>query len=99
MDIKELKAKMNTWGQERVPFLFIVDFEMKKPLVFRLDQIDPTDLVFDINGFRNISLKRTDAGNLHLSKDPIPLSDYKVKFDHVYDHLSYGDSYLTNLTV
>jgi para-aminobenzoate synthetase component 1 len=99
MEIKEFTAMMNKWGQRRVPFLFIVDFEMKKPLLFRLDEIDPGKVVFDINGFRNTGLKQPVKGNLHLLKDPIPLKDYKVKFDQVYDHLSYGDSYLANLTV
>jgi para-aminobenzoate synthetase component 1 len=98
MTIQQVKEQMNTWGQQQVPFLFAVDFEMQKPWIMCLDEIDPEKIIFDINGFTNCgSPKRVDR-SVTLKKQPIPLTEYKSKFDLVYDHLSYGDSYLTNLT-
>lgn len=99
MSIRELTERMNRWGQEKVPFLFVIDFEMKKPLVMRLDEIDPRKVLFDINGYSNVAAAHDPDRHLHLSKDPVPLSEYKLKFDRVHEHLNYGDSYLTNLTV
>ncbi len=41
---------MNEWAGTGIPFLFIIDFEQVKPLIFRLDEIDPKYLLYDING-------------------------------------------------
>lgn len=46
---------MNEWGSAGIPFLFIIDFEQAKPMIFRLDEIDPGTLLYDINGISNIS--------------------------------------------
>jgi para-aminobenzoate synthetase component 1 len=99
MNIAEFAQQMNRWGQDRVPFLFVVDFEMKKPLMMKLDEIDPLQVLFDINGYTNVKPDNKNNQSSYLTKDPISLSEYKLKFGHVYDHLNYGDSYLANLTV
>ena len=99
MNIAEFAQQMNRWGQDRVPFLFVVDFEMKKPLVMKLDEIDPLQVLVDINGYTNVKPDNKNSQSSYLTKDPISLNEYKLKFDHVYDHLNYGDSYLANLTV
>ena len=36
---------MNEWGGAAIPFLFIIDFEQSKPLIFRLDEINPDQLL------------------------------------------------------
>jgi para-aminobenzoate synthetase component 1 len=89
---------MNTWGQNKVPFLFMVDFEMEQPIIKKLDEIDSSTLLYDINGFSNTSAaSRKVSGRIDIS--PISFEIYKKKFDLVYDRLAYGDSFLTNLTV
>jgi len=89
---------MNTWGRDKVPFLFIVDFEMEKPIIKKLDEIDSCIFRYHINGFSNATTdSRTVSGRIDIS--PISFEVYKKKFDLVYDRLAYGDSFLTNLTV
>jgi para-aminobenzoate synthetase component 1 len=90
---------MNTWGHDKVPFLFMVDFEMEHPLIKRLNEIDDSIFLFDINGFSNTSSvgSRNVSGRIDVS--PIAFEEYKKKFDLVYDRLAYGDSFLTNLTI
>ena len=44
---------MNEWAGAAIPFLFIIDFEQSKPLIFRLDEINPDQLLYDINGTSN----------------------------------------------
>jgi len=39
MRIEEFIDHMNRWGHKGVPFLFVIDFEMQKPLLFKLDDI------------------------------------------------------------
>ncbi len=98
MNINDFKERLNSWGQQKVPFLFWIDFELEKPIAIKLDDVDSHKILFDINGFSNTKRKTVRAGK-PLTKKPIPLADYKSKFNKVLYHLNYGDSFLTNLTV
>ena len=98
MTIEQFRDQMNTWGHQRVPFLFIVDFEMQKPIIIRLEDVDPSQIQFDINGFSNVVNSKKASDVAIISKNPIDLETYRKKFDVVFNHLNYGDSYLTNLT-
>ena len=98
MNILEFRQQMNEWGQAKVPFLFIVDFEMGKPILLKLTDIDKSEILFDVNGFSNTKSTLTKS-NVSLSTFPISFEEYKKKFNKVFHHLSYGDSFLTNLTV
>jgi para-aminobenzoate synthetase component I len=90
---------LNDWGAKKIPFLFIVDFEMKKPMAFPLDQLNSDDILFDIDGFSNAPAQSVLPTTPLLRKSPVNFQEYKQKFDIVTRHLNYGDSYLTNLTV
>ena len=99
MSLAKFIKTLNAWGRQQIPFLFLVDFEMEKPLAFKLSEIDPTQLLFDCNGLTNAidnTIPRSEPG---ISKSPIGLTAYRKKFDHVYERLEYGDTYLTNLTI
>jgi para-aminobenzoate synthetase component 1 len=99
MSFTDFVKKVNHFGAERIPFLFLIDFEMKKPRLWKLDDIDSTSVLFDFNGVtNNENLTFADSG-VHLEVTPVSLSDYKNRFDRVMKHLEYGDSYLTNLTI
>ena len=41
MNISEFRQQMNKLGQAKVPFLFVVDFEMEKPVILTLSDVDP----------------------------------------------------------
>ncbi len=76
----------------------MVDFEMENPIIKRLNEIDNSIFLFDINGFSNTSAGAQNiSGRIDVS--PISFEVYKKKFNLVYDRLAYGDSFLTNLTV
>ena len=97
MILPDFIESMNRLGQEKVPFLFMVDFEMVNPVIMRLDEVDPKEILYSIQGFSNSS--KTNAGRIRIDKSPGSLLDYKKKFDRVLAHLEYGDTFLTNLTV
>lgn len=59
---------MNEWGGAGIPFLFMIDFEQVKPLIFRLDEIDPGYLLYDLNGVSNTGDYEADVN--HLQQDP-----------------------------
>ncbi|MBT1699935.1 aminodeoxychorismate synthase component I [Fulvivirgaceae bacterium PWU4] len=99
MSIDEFTSTLNEWGSQRIPFLFLVDFEMKKPLAFRLSEIDPAKLMYNFNGVTNVPAKEVNKRDLAFQKFPLSLDEFRNKFSEVVRHLEYGDSYLTNLTV
>lgn len=99
MSIAEFAEAVNEYGSEGTPFLFLVDFEMAKPLLFRLDEIDPDKLCYDINGVTNCRVPSDEKGSLDFKKYPTPFSEYQARFNRVRARLAYGDSYLANLTV
>ena len=86
-----------------MPFLFIIDFEMQRPLALPLSEVRNGDILFSINGFTNAQSPRpySMVTGLHFSSDRSSMSikEYQSKFNHVVHHLKHGDSYLANLTV
>jgi para-aminobenzoate synthetase component I len=91
--------QLNEWGKNKTPFLFLIDFERKKPQAWRLDQIDSDELLFDINSFTNHDSDAATAEEVALISMPITFEEYKGKFDKVHGNLLFGNSFLTNLTV
>ncbi|MGC3944209.1 MAG: aminodeoxychorismate synthase component I [Chryseolinea sp.] len=99
MRIKEFSDRMNSLAAARTPFLFMVDFEMLQSEVFPLHELDPAVVLYEVNGRTNASPVPPSLLELSLNTKPIPRDVYDHKYQKVYDHLTYGDSYLTNLTV
>jgi para-aminobenzoate synthetase component I len=99
MSIHEFTSTLNEWGSRQIPFLFLVDFEMKKPLAFRLHEIDPEKLLYDFNGVTNAPRRDVVNRGIALHKAPVTLQEFRHKFSKVIRHLEYGNSFLTNLTV
>lgn len=98
MNLNEFADKLDKWGNERVPFLFAVDFEQQHPFACRLDEIDSHHILVEVPGYSNVS-PEPSAHSLEIIKRPVPLSAYSRKFEQVADRLSCGDSFLTNLTI
>jgi para-aminobenzoate synthetase component I len=94
----EAKTLMSQYGKNGIPFLFILDYELKDPIVLRLDEISPGEIVFDIQGFTNSSSSYTKREEIGFKKYPIPFESYKIAFHKVCDQLYNGNTYLLNLT-
>jgi para-aminobenzoate synthetase component 1 len=97
--------QLNQWGQEKKPFVFLIDFEQKKPLAWPVDacpdwfQYKFTKASSD-QPFSAIDNKNVNSVEHSLiTKHPISLSVYKHKFNQVMDALHKGDSFLVNLTI
>ena len=95
--IKAIKL-MNEMGRKLIPFLFVIDFDMQSPLVFPITQIDPQELLFDINGISNSSPQPAAKPAFVFEKFPIPEAEYSLKFDQVMKQIAVGNTYLLNLT-
>lgn len=94
---KALKL-MNHYGKNKIPFLFIIDFELKSPLVFQLNEIDKTKILFNINGKGNDRNQISVNKKLEFGKFPISFPEYKKAFNKVIQNIKAGNTYLLNLT-
>src|SRR5258706_14151078 len=97
MNLIEFESKLNEWGQAQVPFLFLFDFEMEMPVAWPITEI-PSEILFSIDGYTNAGTPDREI-EVVLKKYPVSMAGYKSKFDSVKNHISVGDSYLTNLTI
>ena len=87
---------MNQYGKARQPFLFIIDFEMKKIIVERLDELSD-EIVYQIGDYGNNSLSKTSS-RPHFESLAIQKDEYQLKFASAQEELAYGNSFLLNLT-
>lgn len=93
------KELMNRWAQAGIPFLFIIDFELNKPLIFKLSEIDNQKLLYNINGITNSHHHNVSTiMQLQLRKFPEMYEDYLIKLNKVKKEIAFGNSYLLNLT-
>ncbi len=92
-------AQMNDYGSRKIPFLFVIDFELKKPFAIPLSQIDPSALLFNIEGNHNCSGRSEVPPSCNFSiRKPVSFDRYKSAFKYCSEQLKIGNSYLLNLT-
>ena len=95
---EEALRLMNELGGHRIPFLFVIDFDVNEPVVLPVAQTEKNDILYDINGFTNCARVAVPGRPLMFKKNPVPFSEYRRAFDLVHENLSRGNSYLLNLT-
>ena len=88
---------MNVWGKNRIPFLFILDFELEKPMVFLLSDIAESGLKFSIGNFQAENPKDLSNKNNFMDKSPVSFETYQTGFQKVMQAIQGGDTYLLNL--
>lgn len=94
----QAKHIMNKWSQDKRPFIFIIDFEMKKIKVYPMDNI-PQDVLFDFNGYRNFDNYFVKGIVPHFKAYNLEKGHYKKAFDLVMEEINYGNTFLINLTM
>lgn len=100
--MSDIKSIMNQWGKEHIPFVFLIDFECKKPICWRWDEAKNI-FQFKFDGVTN--QKKIDQHNsiqpataIEFNKTPISFDVYKCKFDQIKKEIEIGNSFLVNLT-
>jgi para-aminobenzoate synthetase component 1 len=103
---------MNRYGEKRVSFVFIIDFELKSPLIFELPVRNAHKIITNINADSCSLYSRAPYNpynNKHavhkkvwkdkyMKKFPINFETYNKSFQFVADNQKNGNSYLLNLT-
>jgi para-aminobenzoate synthetase component 1 len=104
--------RINKLAENRIPFLLIVDFEMRMPVLFPLDELPPDirfstpsiDFPDGIPGSREKSSFATSDEavaspmRFKFAAEPIPYTRYLSAFNLVREYALMGRTYLTNLT-
>ncbi len=98
MTLFQFISTMNNWGQAQVPFLFMIDFEMSDPRIYKIEDIECDKILYFVNGITNTERKDVE-GKSGIRAIQGPFSEYEQKFNKVRHHLEYGDTFLTNLTI
>lgn len=88
---------MNKLGRDKVPFVFLIDFEMKK-IIIETDIDSNKYLEFDINGITNSSILATNLSSYYFDKYPITKEKYTDGFNLIASEIQRGNSFLLNLT-
>jgi para-aminobenzoate synthetase component I len=89
---------MNELGRAGEPFLFVIDFDMKEPVVVREKDALNSGIRFSFRGISNDLPAGEPTSPVRFSKKPVAFERYLVAFNKVLEHIRYGDSYLVNLT-
>ncbi|WP_339657359.1 aminodeoxychorismate synthase component I [uncultured Maribacter sp.] len=99
--MKDFENKVTNFLHEQKPFLFIIDFNKSKKLVYSFEEAAEQNIYFNIKGKGNdnqLNSKTQDKSPINL--DPVPISKeiYRKAFDTVKKELNSGNSFLLNLT-
>ncbi|MDP8170724.1 aminodeoxychorismate synthase component I [Pasteurella skyensis] len=88
----------NQLGKEKASFLFIIDFEQQKPLIFPLTQTQTSGMMFEFFCKNNLNERKIVSKPFEFSFTPMEYTEYKQGFTLVKQHIQAGNSYLLNLT-
>ncbi len=93
----ELKFKMSDYASKHIPFVFVIDFEMQKPIICPIATASQEGIFYSIKNLQNTTFATSDT-SLNLTSSPISFETYAEKFNNVQDEINKGNSYLLNLT-
>jgi len=89
---------MNKWSQEKRPFMFMIDFELKKIKVYPIGSMH-NEILYNFNGFRNYENYFIHNMKPEFKHKGLDKESYNRAFKKVHDALSYGNTFLINLTM
>lgn len=99
LEIAQARAKMNRFGRERRPFIFLIDFDMSNSVVLPAEEAASQGIWFSFNGISNQTATHNPTfSTLTWKKQPISFETYIKAFNEVQRELRHGNSYLLNLT-
>jgi len=95
---QDIIEKLNAFGKMQKPFIFFIDFEMEKPRLFSLEELEQEEIQIHFPTFQTKKIEY-DATKIELQITPSTMQEYADLFSAVQQNLQQGNSYLTNLTV
>jgi len=90
-DFLNLISELNSYGKNKKPFFFIINYDMTKWDIIELENL-PSDILYSIDK------KETINHNLHLETIFEDYLSYKNKFNNILKNIKNGNTYLINFT-
>jgi para-aminobenzoate synthetase component 1 len=94
---KHTVDRMNELGAKGEPFVFIIDFDFEKPLIFKTS--DSSEILWKTPFSSNYIPEKYLSKEVQWYIHPIEFQEYKKAFIKVQHHIHNGDTYLLNLTM
>lgn len=94
---KHIIDRMNELGAEEKPFVFIIDYDFEKPLIF--DFNNSSDIHWKTPELSNSIPEIIPPVELQWTIYPVEYQEYEHAFSLVQYHINNGDTYLLNLTM
>jgi para-aminobenzoate synthetase component 1 len=88
---------MNELGAQGKPFVFIIDFDFQKPLLFETECTD--ELLWKTPVSSNYISTSVQKKDFSWEVNPVSFDHYQKAFNKVQHHIHSGDTYLLNLTM
>lgn len=98
MKLDTFIEKANDLGRQRVPFIFVIDFERETPQLFTLADAARQTVLFQVKGVKNYSETASNPSTLQMDMKPVDYARYLEAFNRVMVQIQTGNSYLLNLT-
>lgn len=91
--------KINYLAKNKIPFFFIIDYDVKNFEIFYQKTENP-NVLFNINGIKNYNYKINNKSNnnILIKKQIVPYNIYKNSFDIIKNEFLNGNTFLVNLT-
>jgi para-aminobenzoate synthetase component I len=93
----DCKKLMNRFGSDGEPFVFIIDYKMDHPEVYKMSEL-PGDIKFSTPLVTNYYPGQIYPKTFKWERKPVLYSRYEEAFNEVKKNISFGNSYLVNLT-
>lgn len=95
---REWVEKMNQLGKEGIPFLFVLDFDGKEPVVVPIAELSTLGLRFQFPELSSPEPIEFLYPEIELKSRPVSFDQYEISFQKVMQAIQNGDTYLLNLT-
>ncbi|MGE4587210.1 MAG: aminodeoxychorismate synthase component I [Mangrovibacterium sp.] len=89
---------MNKLGTQKQPFVFLFDFMLERPLLFRWEE-SGTHLLWKTPLHRNYEIRPAVSTPFSWNRHPVSFACYQTAFNRVMAEIMKGNSYLLNLTM
>lgn len=94
----QARQTINELTRQKRPFLFIVDYSCNHCIVQLLDEVNPKQILYNIQGKKNFEDDLSESKIVSFESSPISLETYKAKFARIISEIKKGNTYLANLT-
>src|SRR5690606_14610768 len=97
MELSQFSKQISAYTAQKIPYFFLIDFEMKNPMVCRLDEAEANGILYNIKGKTNAN-EQIQIPKPALTYTAIDKENYFKKINTVIEELKNGNSFLLNLT-